>query len=505
MKKCFYFLLTLLLFAGTVHAQTTNDSWWNNWDGQKDIELLNDDGQPVDSLKAWISSDDAIFVGHIDPFYYQRLAILGKRDSTTVVIMGENNDIVYKKDISRPSIDIQLNFLGFPNGHYTLNVFWNKCWWRGEFEFKTHWPEGQYVYIDSTYYRLNKGYANTVKPDYCIQNGRTVTHRMGWMIYERDYPLDVVIPSELTYEGMTYQVNEIGRSSFRYCYYLQSVSLPNTITSIGSLAFAYCDNLRKINIPESVTEIGGGAFGDCFKLSCIVIPEGVTVLNDGVLSGCKELSAVTLPSSLKTIEHNAFGGCTGLPYIEIPDNVTYIGESAFQNCTTLMDMELPKKLKQIDNFAFRGCQRLTSIVFPEAVTNIGVEAFAGCTALASITLPEGMAKIGDEAFKDMPRTGHIYCNAIKPFTIGEKTFNYNCTLHVPQGSKAFYEKASYWKNFKVIEEEPTGEAVHGGETGVTSATLDAESAERLYDLQGRPVDGTQKGILIRNGKKVLVK
>ncbi|MBO7498463.1 MAG: hypothetical protein J6T64_04630, partial [Bacteroidaceae bacterium] len=62
------------------------------------------------------------------------------------------------------------------------------------------------------------------------------------------------------------------------------------------------------------------------------------------------------------------------------------------------------------------------------------------------------------------------------------------------------------KNFKVIEEEPVGEAVRfGGETGVTSATLDAESAERFYDLQGRPADGTQKGILIRDGKKVLVK
>jgi len=68
-----------------------------------------------------------------------------------------------------------------------------------------------------------------------------------------------------------------------------------------------------------------------------------------------------------------------------------------------------------------------------------------------------------------------------------------------------YEKAEYWKNFKVIEEEPTGEAVRYTETGVTSATLDAESAERFYDLQGRPVDGTQKGILIHDGKKVLVK
>ena len=58
-----------------------------------------------------------------------------------------------------------------------------------------------------------------------------------------------------------------------------------------------------------------------------------------------------------------------------------------------------------------------------------------------------------------------------------------------------------------MAEEDNGPEVDSGETGVSPAVWseDIESAEQFYDLQGRPVDGTQKGIYIQNGKKVLVK
>ena len=480
MKKNYLLFFALLLFAGAVHAQTSTK-----------IELVCDVTLPpgTEGLKATLNSyvtDDDLSIRHENPNYYMdRLRAQPgtlKSDATTVVIMGENDNVVFKKECNSSNICLMLNYLGIPSGKYALNIFWNDCWWRGHFDFKSHWPEGQYVYVDSTYYRLNKGYATTVWPDYYLGNDRTVSHRMSWTIFDRDYPLHVVIPSELTYEGEVYKVVGIEQRSFKYCHYLLSVSLPNTITYIEGAAFAECENLRRINIPESVTRIEGGAFDHCYNLSDIVIPEGIKTLEGGMFNHCTSISAVTLPSSLTRIEEMAFTHCFSLPYIEIPDNVMYIGKYAFQSCTSLMEMKLPKNLKQIDNYAFRGCERLTSIDVPETVTNIG-----------------------DEAFKDMPGTAHIYCHARKPFTIHASTFNYNCTLHVPQGTKDLYEKAEYWKNFKVIEEEPTGEAVHGGETGVTSATLDAESAERFYDLQGRPVDGTQKGILIRNGKKVLIK
>ena len=42
-------------------------------------------------------------------------------------------------------------------------------------------------------------------------------------------------------------------------------------------------------------------------------------------------------------------------------------------------------------------------------------------------------------------------------------------------------------------------------THVGSISKEETPASSLHDLQGRPVDGTQKGIFIRNGKKVLIK
>ncbi len=518
MKKIFYLLFALLLFAGAVHAQTTDDSWWNDWNGRMNINLVNDDGLPVDSLHCWLSTSDVIYMGHDDPFYDQRLSKLRKRDSTTVIITKENNDTVYLKDLSRPSVQIHMNYILIPkgnyklqnDGNYTMNVFWHDTWWRADFTFKSHWPEGEYVYVDSVYYRLNSGYATTVWPDYFI--GRSITHRRGWDWSKptyRDYPDHLVIPEELTYEGNTYQVVGIDQRSFKQCYYLLSVKLPNTITHIDGGAFMDCPNLRRINIPPSVTSLGECVFSGCERLSEIVLPEGITVINHSTFESCTNLSAVTLPSSLTSIETLAFGFCSSLPYIVIPDNVRTIGESAFHACENLMDIKLPKKLARIESNTFRRCKLLKSVEIPEHVRSIGTEAFAGCSSLTSVTIPEGMTSIDELAFTDLPNTAHIYCKAQKPFRIATRAFNYNCTLHVPQGCKEAYEEADFWKNFTtIVEDEDTKDnevyIFAGDMTGVEPA-VEAESAERFYDLQGRPVDGTQKGILIRNGKKVLVK
>ena len=496
-----------------------DDSWWYDWNGRYNIELVNDDGLRNDSLQCFLSVADIIYIGHVDPQYYRYLSNLmrqdptltiAKLDTTTVVVTrAETNDTVFMKGYRKcDDPRLQLNYLGFTNGDYKLNIQWRDCWWRGDFTFKTHWPEGEYVYADSTYYRLNGRYATTVKPDYI--GGHSITYRKLWNIFERDYPLHVVIPSELTYEGETYEVVGVEKKSFKWCYYLQSVSLPNTITFIDQGAFMECVNLRRINIPESVTSIGTGVFDGCVKLSNIDIPEGITAIKDHTFNGCTSLSAITLPSSLTTIERVAFSGCTSLPYIDIPDGVTSIGEYAFSDCDNLMDIKLPRKLTQIDNHVFYNCKMLTSVEIPGFVRTIADYAFYKCAKLASVTLPESMTKIGKKAFADMPNSGHIYCYAETPCRISENTFNYKCTLHVPYGCREKYKKADYWKNFTNIEEiekESASEGLVSGETGVAPAVLtdDAASDGQFYDLQGRPADGTRKGIYIRNGKKVLVR
>ena len=66
----------------------------------------------------------------------------------------------------------------------------------------------------------------------------------------------VVIPSTVMYNGKTYTVTVIGRSSFDLCNRITSVNIPNTVTSINDYAFKYCSSLIQVSIPNSVKSIG---------------------------------------------------------------------------------------------------------------------------------------------------------------------------------------------------------------------------------------------------------
>ena len=54
---------------------------------------------------------------------------------------------------------------------------------------------------------------------------------------------------------------------------LETVVLPDTLTTIPYRAFQSCTALKKINIPDSVTSIGETAFRNCDSLTNIVIAD----------------------------------------------------------------------------------------------------------------------------------------------------------------------------------------------------------------------------------------
>ena len=198
--------------------------------------------------------------------------------------------------------------------------------------------------------------------------------------------------------------------------------------------------------------------------------------------------------------------CVVLESIVIPEGVSVLGEGAFNTCYSLKTITLPHSLREIISGCFHDCYALESIVIPEEVEVIPNCLFLHCTNLSSIVLPKGITKIESYAFYNIADSAHIYCQAIVPPALDKEAFNkYNHTLHVPQGSKEKYEEAPYWKNFTTVIDDIIVSS-SSDETGIFGVWSDDPiSSERFYDLQGRPADGTKKGIYIRNGKKVLVR
>jgi hypothetical protein len=79
------------------------------------------------------------------------------------------------------------------------------------------------------------------------------------------YSGDVVIPSTITYNGISYDVTSISRSAFLNCSDVTSVTIPSTIKKIDDNAFADCINLTSIkNYSPSPQQIEENTFVDSF-------------------------------------------------------------------------------------------------------------------------------------------------------------------------------------------------------------------------------------------------
>ncbi len=88
-------------------------------------------------------------------------------------------------------------------------------------------------------------------------------------------------------------------------------------------------------------------------------------------------------------------------------------------------------------------------------------------------------------------------NPIPPEIDFETYSSYSATLQVPTGSKTVYQNANYWKNFmNIVEIDPSV---------VQNIIFDRGVNTPIYDLNGRKLNRSSKGINIIGRKKVVVK
>ena len=255
--------------------------------------------------------------------------------------------------------------------------------------------------------------------------------------YYDSYEGQVVIPAQVTHGGKTLPVTSIGKSAFRNCLDLVSVTIPSTVKSIEDYAFRNCMGLVEIEIPSGVESIGNQVFTNCMNLERIAILGAVNSIGDEAFRDCSALTRVevanldswlgikfvshysnplsyshhlyvngqdlehlVVPQSVQEINPFAFIECTGLKSVVLEDGVTDIGTAAFSYCTSINSVTLPQTMTAIGKQVFFGCSALTGIDIPESVTSIGYAAFSECASLEHMVLPANLETIDEFAFSD---------------------------------------------------------------------------------------------------------
>ena len=202
----------------------------------------------------------------------------------------------------------------------------------------------------------------------------------------------------------------------------------STNVSIESNAFAYCYALQSVTVPDGVTSIGTYAFAYCYALQSVIIPDGVTGIGNNAFSYCCALQSVTIPDSMTSIGNSVFSYCYALQSVIIPDGVTGIGNNAFSYCCALQSVTIPDSMTSIGNSVFSYCYALQSVIIPDGVTSIGTGVFYYC--------------YGMHAYHFNPKTPPTITNTNVFSGISTDT-----KMYVPSESLETYKTAQYWSTY----------------------------------------------------------
>ena len=203
--------------------------------------------------------------------------------------------------------------------------------------------------------------------------------------------------------------NIVSEETFRSCEYLESVILPNSITTIESRAFYECPALKEITIPASVKNWGEFIFYGS-ALETVTFADGLEVIGDQSFRGTTTLKNIYFPETLKEIKDRAFYEIDDLEEITLPANLTKLGEFVFYG-GSLKKATINEGATVVWDGAFRGCEDLVEVILPSTITEIGERAFYDCRRLESIIIPSSVTKIDNYAFSGTDLETIYFCGS----------------------------------------------------------------------------------------------
>ena len=204
-------------------------------------------------------------------------------------------------------------------------------------------------------------------------------------------------------------VTSIGRAAFMYCTGLTSLTIKGVATSIGAVAFSSCTSLTSLSLVGSFQTIGEHAFASCNSLTSLSLTCDVQKIGDYAFVTCNSLTSLSLTGDIQEIGDYAFYSCPSLKTVTLPKSLTSIGSHAFDSCTilgSLGSIEIPGTVTEIGDFAFNN-SGLTSVKIDEGVQSTGANMFSDCAKLTTVTFPESLTTIADGSFARCSNLNHV--------------------------------------------------------------------------------------------------
>ncbi len=267
-----------------------------------------------------------------------------------------------------------------------------------------------------------------------------VSFRIDFQGTGQVFPIDIPHMAKERYQ-LPKTVKEIGEFAYRYYPYqelslpesvetikrgcfanskLTSFTFPAKVTAVPDECFFLSNDLESINLPEGLTSIGSAAF-EGTKIQELLMPDGVNQVGEGFLSGIK-LKKIKWSQSLTELSVRAMRG-SQLDELHIPDQITKIGESCFYQST------------------------IKRIWFHQNISSLGLGFINGMSNLEEVHITWAIPPAANSLINDI---------LISP--LGKPEYNKSpdfekVKLFVPKGTSIAYKNATGWKNFKQIIEE----------------------------------------------------
>ena len=355
--------------------------------------------------------------------------------------------------------------------------------------------------------------------------------------------ISVTIP-----EGIT----SIKSNCFYGCSNLKSIMLPSTLEWIGRDAFCDCSSLISVTIPEGVSEIGMDCFRGCSNLKRITLPSTLEEIGYFAFNNCNAIE--TIYSNI----YRVFALPTDITYFG--SKVTFFEQIVYDNAVLYVPAGTKTKYQQIQGWKkFLNIRENTVDI---TISNAGYSTFY--SSQFSYVLPNGLSAqvvtkasngkltyrtIADGNTAGIVPKGTAVILASQGGRVGIYTLtptlndtSYSGT-NLLQGSdeittttgNGYHYKLSFGKTGTIwdnvfgwywgaqngapfqIEGNKAWLVVPSGSTRAEAFAIDGdateikgiepdESSEVYYDIQGRRVSTpTNRGLYIKNGKKVVIK